>query len=155
MVQTRRRAFRSWPRNSGRWPRSRSTTRSGIEPCSATWRPRRSSRRARSRFGSAGTAGISWWELPPRKSAPSAPNLRLILKSMRRIIEYIRTRHGTLLHAAYLFRSLSHPSRQISSPRWRASLAALLFLSKAWVQISSVVEGWEWPRRLHVRAVCD
>ena len=30
-------------------------------------------------------------------------------------------------------RSLFHPSRQISSPRWRASLAAFLFLSKAWV----------------------
>lgn len=83
----RKRASRSWHRNSAWLLPSRSIMRSVIVHCSRTSRRRRSSRRAKSRSGSAATAVISLSVPKHRKFARSALIRRASSRSTLRIIK--------------------------------------------------------------------
>ena len=73
------------PRSSAWSPPSKRCTKNVIAPSLKMWKRPRSSKRAKSRFGNAATADISWSERRPRKSAPSALTRKPTSKSTKKI----------------------------------------------------------------------
>ena len=77
--------YRALLKNVETSPPSKRCTKNATAPSSRTWKPPRSSKRAKSRFGNAATADISWSVQRPRKSAPSALTRKPTSKSTKKI----------------------------------------------------------------------